>query len=214
MQAHWKCIKIVTVILFIVLCFAPKQAVGLQGSSSFPIQATGSIDSSNQTGENLIINPDFSQGETGWDFHHYVSPQYIFIDTTQNHNGVPSARLDPTAYIDRSIWPSYRVAVTPGQTVVASCWAMVGPNANGPDGLGARLGIDGWNALYGGSDNDVLGHATTSSYLLWSNVNTWVQLTLNYTVLPGDAAVVPWVQGFTHDANESVWVTDFELYVY
>jgi hypothetical protein len=213
MQAHWKYVRIVTVILLVALCISTKQAVALQGFSS--IQATGNIDYSKAPGGNLIINPDFSQGETGWDFHHYVSPQYIFIDATQNRSGVASVRLDPTAYFDRSIWTSYRDAVTPGQHVMFKCWAKVGPNAVISEG-GARLGIDGWDALEGGHDNEnIAGHAVSSAYLPWANVSAqWVQLTLNYTALPGDAAVVPWVQGYPHDATESIWLTDFELYVY
>jgi hypothetical protein len=215
MQARWPHIKILTLILLLmVLCISTLRAVASQDSSSISLQSTGSIDYSMATGENLIVNPDFSQGETGWDFHPYVSPPFIFLDNSVTHNGHASARLDPTAYIDRSIWPSQRIAVTPGQLVVVKCWVMVGPDDHGGIWGGARLGIDGWDGLYSGTNLEDSGHCAVSSYDLWNNPGVWVQLTLNYTVLPGDASVMPWVQGFWHDCNESVWVTDFELYVY
>jgi hypothetical protein len=207
-------------------CQSGETSIGQDGCSSGLCCCSGGMQkcsdgtlygqcSSTSTGENLIINPDFSQSETGWDFHHYVSPQYIFVDTTQKHNGVASVRLDTTAYIDRSIWPSYRIAVIPGQHIVFKSWVKVGPNPVSSYG-GARLGIDGWNATEGGQDNEAIpGHAVASDYLPWANVSAqWVQLTLNYTALPGDAAVEPWVQGYPHDADESVWLTDFEFYVY
>jgi hypothetical protein len=164
---------------------------------------------------NLIVNPYFNQGETGWDFHHYVTPQFLFIDTAVTHNGHASIRDEPTAYIDRSIWPSYRVPVKTGDHVVLKVWVRVGANSFPQSYFGgARIGLDAWDAVDAGHNLEPDGGYATSGFLAFSDyAKGWVQLTVEYDVKAPDAAVIPWFQVMLHDTSVNAWFTDVELYV-
>jgi hypothetical protein len=165
--------------------------------------------------QNLIINPDFSQGETGWDFHHYISPQFLFIDTAVTHNGHASVRSEPTWYEDRSIWPSYRTPVKPGDHVVLKAWVRVAANSFTQSYFGgARIGLDAWTAVEGGQNLEPYGGGAASGFLTFSDyAKGWVQLTVEYDVKAPDAAIIPWFQTMLHDTPVNAWFTDVELYI-
>jgi hypothetical protein len=175
MEPRWKYIRIFTLIFFVVLCISTLQPAGLQGLASAQTtgkaravwtgSATGSINySSRMPSNNLIPNPDFSQGFSGWGgYTGWRGDQnahgYAFLDNSTYRNTAPSLRLEPDPYGitpgDPAVWVDPRIAAKGEVTLRAGVWVKTDKNPNYPYNTntpyGARMMVDFWD----NSQNDL-----------------------------------------------------------
>jgi hypothetical protein len=113
---------------------------------------------------NLVVNPGFENGTTGWELG-YQSGQYVLsIDTTDAHSGSKSAKGVCTGTPGRALW-NQTVTVQPGLAYYFSCWMK--PSGTKPPGTTAIYVSNGTN-LSDGALVYVSGNADETN--VWQKV--------------------------------------------
>ena len=186
----------------------------------------------NTLGTNLISNPDFSQGFSGWGgYSGWTGTNgYATLDYSTYHNGAPSLRLDTDIHgissNDPACWIDPRISLSqPYTTYVFSVWVKTGSN---PDHsydqtqpYGARMmvdfydsvGVDLTNQGYYQIINSTVPIVTGCPVVSWNSAGwTLIQIYVKCTSPTNDppTQAVPWLQTFPAqtDGPYSCWFDD------
>jgi hypothetical protein len=219
MQAGRKYIEI-ALIFFAVLCVSTVQAAGLQGSVS--IQTAGSIDyPSPAPANNLILNPDFSEGfaywggYTGWT----GSSGYAFLDNSTYHNAAPSLALEPDPYGitpgDPACWAT-GISVNGEVTLKVDVWVKTSVDSVGYGG--ARMMVDFYDASGNDLTNEGYFQIINCTVPLVDNCPVVAWGTTSWTLIeiyvkatnPNTVTAVPWLQVFPAQSGVTLpcWFDD------